>query len=77
MKYRNQMQRFANWIAQSPVQISETQLKNLIDDFSWKLHDNRAQPISIRDLQVVRRTLINTLVPVVQGKRPVKRGLAA
>lgn len=69
MKYKAQMQKFADWIASSPVRISEARLKDLIDDFSWRLHDGRAQPITITDLQAVRRTLVNSLVPVVQGRR--------
>lgn len=72
MKYGKQMQAFANWIASSPVRISEVRLKELIDDFSWKLHDRKAQPITLKDLQVVRRTLVNSLVPVIQGKRSLK-----
>lgn len=71
------MQAFANWIAAAPAQISEVRLKDLIDDFSWRLHDGKGQPITVKDLQAVRRTLVNSLVPMVQGKRksPIQRGL--
>lgn len=82
MKYKNQMQKFADWIASSPATISEARLKDLIDDFTWRLHDGKGQPISLKDLQVVRRTLVHSLVPVVQGgirrsKPTIARGVTA
>ncbi len=62
MKYRAQMQKFANWIASSPTPLQPIRIKELIDDFSFRLYDGKANPISIRDLQKVRKTLELTLI---------------
>lgn len=61
-RYEAEMKRFVEFLSASPFPIPEALKADMIDAFSYRIYDRKGQPISIKDLQVVRRTLRDTLI---------------